>query len=136
MGPLLGPSLRTIRFLKEKTMRIAITAVAKHLDAEVDPRCGRAKFVFVVDPDGILEIVDNKQHRAEKGRDAIHEVDMLAEKKVDLLLTGGCDSNTVEALSAAGIRTGEALSGTVRETLARFSDEFNYGRDYDFAPGD
>ncbi len=103
-------------------MRIAITATGRDLDAEIDPRFGRAQYILVVDPDGsIIEVIDNEQNRAATGGAGIQAAKMLADKKVNVLLTGRCGPNATEALKTAAIDFREVRQGTAREALERFN---------------
>ena len=102
-------------------MRIAITATGNSLDSEIDPRFGRAQFILVVNRDGtLLEVIDNAKNRAAMGGAGIQAAKTLADKKVDVLLTGTCGPNATAALNAAGIEFGEIQPGTVRKILDRF----------------
>ena len=44
---------------------------------------------------------------------------ILADRKVDVLLTGHCGPNAFTTLKAAGIKVGVDQSGTVQEALER-----------------
>ena len=102
-------------------MRIAVTALGKTLDDELDPRFGRAKYFVIVEEDGsISEVVDNSTNlNAMKGA-GIQAGKVLADKKVDVLLTGHCGPNAFKTLNAAGIKVGVDLTGTVKEALEHF----------------
>lgn len=103
-------------------MKLAITATGKDLDAEIDPRFGRAQYILIVDPEGtIIDVIDNGPNRAAMGGAGIGAAKMLSDRKVDVLLTGRCGPNALAALDAAGIKICEAQSGTARQTLERFN---------------
>jgi predicted Fe-Mo cluster-binding NifX family protein len=103
-------------------MKIAVSAVGPNLDDEIDPRFGRAPYLQIVDPEGtLLEVIDNSANRNAMGGAGIQAGKSLADRKVDVLLTGRCGPNAVRALDAAGIRVVEDQSGTVREAVERFS---------------
>jgi predicted Fe-Mo cluster-binding NifX family protein len=107
---------------KEISMKIAVTAMGKSLYANLDLRFGRAQYILILDPDGtILEVIDNAKSRAAMGGAGIHTAKMVADRKVDVLLTGRCGPNAHAALKAASIKIGEVLAGTVREVLGRFN---------------
>lgn len=103
-------------------MRIAVTAMGKDLDADLDPRFGRAMYFLIVEPNGTIEeVIDNSTNiNAMKGA-GIQAGKVLADKKVDVLLTGHCGPNAFKALNAAGIKVGVELRGTVREALDNFN---------------
>lgn len=103
-------------------MKLAITATGKNLDAEIDPRFGRAQCILIVDPDGtIIDVIDNEPNRAAMGGAGIGAAKMLADRSVNVLLTGRCGPNAQAALDAAGIRIYEVPSGSARQALERFN---------------
>jgi predicted Fe-Mo cluster-binding NifX family protein len=103
-------------------MKIAITAKGQDIDAEVDPRFGRARFIVIVDENGnVLEALDNSSNVNAMRGAGIQAGKMLSDKKVDVLMTGYCGPNAFRALSAAGIQVVMEQSGTVREALARLN---------------
>jgi len=103
-------------------MRIAITATGTDVDSQVDPRFGRAQFILILDESGtIVEAVDNSQNlNAMKGA-GIQTAKILADRKVDVLMTGHCGPNAFTTLKAAGIKVGIEQSGTVKDALDRFN---------------
>jgi predicted Fe-Mo cluster-binding NifX family protein len=101
-------------------MRIAITAVGTSLDAAVDPRFGRAQYILIVEDGKLVEAVDNSKGINAFSGAGIQAGKLLADKKVNVLLTGNCGPNAFKALQAAGIRVGVEQSGTVQEALERF----------------
>ena len=109
-------------------MKIAVTAMGTELDSQVDPRFGRAQYILIVDPDGTIdEVIDNSVNRDAMRGAGIQAGKRLADKKVDVLLTGHCGPNAFTALKAAGIKVGTNQAGTVREALGRLSrDEVSF----------
>ena len=102
-------------------MKIAVTATGTSLDSPLDPRFGRAQYILIVDEnETILEAVDNSGNINAMRGAGIQAGKVLADKKVDILLTGHCGPNAFTTLKAAGIKVGVDLSGTVREALARY----------------
>jgi predicted Fe-Mo cluster-binding NifX family protein len=102
-------------------MKIAITAMGKQIDSQVDPRFGRAQFILILDESGtIVEAVDNSQNLNAMRGAGIQAAKVLADKKVDVLMTGHCGPNAFTTLKAAGIKVGIEQSGTVKEALDRF----------------
>jgi len=103
-------------------MRIAITATGTDIDSQVDPRFGRAKFILILDESGaIVESVDNSQNLNSMRGAGIQTAKILADRKVDVLLTGFCGPNAFTALKAVGIKIAIEQSGTVKEALSRFN---------------
>jgi predicted Fe-Mo cluster-binding NifX family protein len=105
-----------------KKMRIAITSTGPSLDSDLDPRFGRAQHILIVDQDGaLIEAVDNSQRVNALSGAGIQTGKLLADKKVDVLLTGNCGPNAFKALQAAGIKVAVEQCGTVKEALERFN---------------
>lgn len=103
-------------------MKIAITATGPGIDSEVDPRFGRAQHILIVDETGtILESVDNAQNLNAMRGAGIQAAKSLADRKVDVLMTGHCGPNAFTTLKAAGIRICTEQSGTVKEALDRLN---------------
>lgn len=95
--------------------------MGKEIDSQMDPRFGRAQYIVILDQNGaILEAVDNSQNLNAMRGAGIQAAKTLADKKVDVLLTGHCGPNAFTTLKAAGIKVGVEQSGTIREALARY----------------
>ena len=109
-------------------MRIAVTALGKDLDAEVDPRFGRARYILILSSDGTIdEVIDNGENINAMHGAGIQAGKTLADKKVEVLLTGHCGPNAFRALLAAGIKVGTEQQGKVSEALARLNrDEVTF----------
>jgi len=101
-------------------MRIAVTATGTELDSAVDPRFGRARYIIIVDETGkLLEVVDNSVGMNSMGGAGIQAGKLMADRKVDVLLTGNCGPNAFKALNAANIKVVINQSGTVQEAIDR-----------------
>jgi predicted Fe-Mo cluster-binding NifX family protein len=114
-------------------MKIAVSAKGKDLEAEVDPRFGRAAFIMIVDTDTLdYEALDNSANsNAFKGA-GIQAAGMVADHKAEVLLTGHCGPKAFSALKAAGVKVANEASGTVREAVQAFQDgRFSYAQDAD-----
>jgi predicted Fe-Mo cluster-binding NifX family protein len=102
-------------------MKIAITAMGKEVDSQVDPRFGRAQYILIVDQNGtIIEAIDNSTNLNAMRGAGIQAAKILADRKVDVLMTGHCGPNAFTTLKAAGIKVGIEQSGTVKDALDRF----------------
>jgi predicted Fe-Mo cluster-binding NifX family protein len=114
-------------------MRIAVTSKGRDLDSSIDSRFGRAKYILILDESGtVLEAVDNSQNINAMRGAGIQAAKALADRKVDVLVTGYCGPNAFRALSAAGIKIVVEQSGSVRAALdglnrneAEFADQPN-----------
>jgi predicted Fe-Mo cluster-binding NifX family protein len=103
-------------------MKIAITATGTDIESTVDPRFGRAHYILVFDQDGtLLEAVDNSENFNAMRGAGIQAGKILADHKVDVLITGYCGPNAFKALKAAGIRVAVEQAGKVREGLERLN---------------
>jgi predicted Fe-Mo cluster-binding NifX family protein len=104
-------------------MKIAVTSQGTDLDAEVDPRFGRAPYFVVVDSETFaFEALDNKENlNALKGA-GIQAAGMVSDKGAEVLLTGFCGPNAFKALKAAKVGVANNASGTVREAVQAYLD--------------
>jgi predicted Fe-Mo cluster-binding NifX family protein len=107
-------------------MKICVTATADSLDAQIDPRFGRCAYLMVVDSETMqFEAVPNSAAGATGGA-GIQAAQTIANKGVELLITGNVGPNAFGALSAAGIEIFTGASGTVKEAVEKFKrGEFN-----------
>jgi predicted Fe-Mo cluster-binding NifX family protein len=107
-------------------MKICVTATADSLDAQIDPRFGRCTYLIIVDSETMqFEAVPNSAAGATGGA-GIQAAQTIANKGVELLITGNVGPNAFGALSAAGIEIFTGASGTVKEVVEKFKrGEFN-----------
>lgn len=103
-------------------MKIAVTSRGKDLDAQVDPRFGRAAYIVLVDSETLaFEVIDNSENlNAFKGA-GIQAATMISDKGADVLLTGHCGPNAYKALDAAGVKVANDAQGTIRDVVAAFN---------------
>jgi len=101
-------------------MKIAVTATEQTLDAQVDSRLGRCRYILLVDPETMqFEVYDNVNAMASGGA-GVAVAQMLAGKGVKAVLTGNCGPNAYQVLSAAGIQVMTGIAGVVREVVQRY----------------
>ena len=101
-------------------MKIAVSATAPALDAEVDPRFGRCQYFIIVDPQTMeFEALDNSNAMAAGGA-GISTAQMIASKGVEVVLTGNCGPNAYQTLSAAGIQIVTGVSGNIRDAIEAY----------------
>lgn len=102
-------------------MKIAITSQGTDLDAQIDPRFGRAAYILIVDTFSLgVKVLDNAENvNAFKGA-GIQAATMVCEQGAEALLTGFCGPNAFKTLKAAGIKVANDISGTVREGVDAF----------------
>lgn len=106
---------------KGDTMKVAVTAKGPELSSPVDPRFGRAAYVIVVDTETMAyEALDNSDNvNAFKGA-GIQAATMIADRGVEVLLTGYCGPNAFKTVEAAGMKVVSDVTGTVEEAVGMF----------------
>lgn len=99
-------------------MIIAISAQQGRMDAQVDPRFGRAAFFMIADTN-TMEVFsyDNSAGIAASNGAGTGAAQMMSEHKVEVIYTGKVGPKASEALEKAGIRVIEDVTGTVEEVL-------------------
>jgi predicted Fe-Mo cluster-binding NifX family protein len=101
-------------------MKIALSATAPSLDAEVDPRFGRCQYFVIVDPHTMeFEALDNSNAMTAGGA-GISTAQMIGGKGVGVVLTGNCGPNAYQTLSAAGIQIITGVSGRIKDAIEAF----------------
>jgi predicted Fe-Mo cluster-binding NifX family protein len=104
-------------------MKIAISAVDGSLDADVDPRFGRAAFFLVVDPDSLdSEAFPNPNVEAGGGA-GIQSAQLVLTKGAQAVLTGSCGPNAFRALQGAGVPIFEGAQGPVRDMIMKWKNK-------------
>jgi len=102
-------------------MKIALSATAPGLDAEVDPRFGRCQYFIIVDPQSMeLETLENSSAMAAGGA-GISTAQMIASKGAEVVLTGNCGPNAYQTLSAAGIQVITGVSGWIKDAIEAYN---------------
>ena len=101
-------------------MKIAVSAIAPGLDAEVDPRFGRCQYFIIVDPETMqFEAIENSSAMASGGA-GISAAQMITGKGVEAVLTGNCGPNAYQVLSAAGIKVITGVAGKVEDAIGGY----------------
>ncbi len=101
-------------------MKICVTASTNTIDAQIDPRFGRCAYLVVVDSETMLfEAIPNLAS-GESGGAGIQAAQTVANKGVQVLITGDVGPNAFQALSAAGIDVVTWVSGTVIDAIEKF----------------
>ena len=98
-------------------MKIAISATAPDLHAEVEPRFGRCQYFVIVDPQTMqFEALQNPNIAAAGGA-GITTAQLIASKGVAVVLTGNCGPNAYQTLSAAGIEVITGATGKITDAI-------------------
>lgn len=101
-------------------MKICVTATDRSLDASVDPFFGRCRYFVIVDSETMeFEALENPAFSAPGGA-GIYAAQTIANKGIDVLLTGDIGPNALPILSAAGIKVVTGISGTVKNVIEQY----------------
>lgn len=102
-------------------MRLALSSVGKELDSDLDPRFGRTAFFIVVDLETMaFEVVENTQNLNLPQGAGIQAGKTVADKKVDVLITGHCGPKAFKVLQNAGIKIATGAHGKIRDAIEQF----------------
>ena len=101
-------------------MKVAVTTVKPDLDAEVDPRFGRAPYFLIVETEDMsFDAIENVAAGASGGA-GIQAAQTVADAGVTAVLTGNCGPNAHRTLQAAGVKVVVGVAGTAREAVERY----------------
>jgi predicted Fe-Mo cluster-binding NifX family protein len=101
-------------------MKICVSATAKNLEAQLDPRFGRCPYFVIVESETMqFEAIPNVASDATGGA-GIQAAQTIANKGVKVVITGNVGPNAFGALSAAGIEIVTGASGTVKEVVDKY----------------
>ncbi len=102
-------------------MRIAVTATQPSPDSSVDPLLERAHYLVVFDTaTAAWEVLDNRQNLKTPVCPAGAAAELLAQHRVDVVLTGRYGPTAYQALQERFIRVRDGAAGTVRQAVNRF----------------
>jgi predicted Fe-Mo cluster-binding NifX family protein len=109
--------------IRRDNMRIAVSSQGTGLEAQVDPRFGRAKWFILYDTDtGESETLSNDQVLNLPQGAGIQAAQHVINRKVEAVLTGHCGPNAFQTLTAAGVQVVLGASGTVEQAAKRFQE--------------
>jgi predicted Fe-Mo cluster-binding NifX family protein len=102
-------------------MKVAITAQGNTLDAQIDPRFGRAKFFIVADTETKeFKAVDNVQNFNAAQGAGIQAGQNIAGLGVESVITGHVGPKAFSVLQAAGVKIYIGAKGTVEDAIKQF----------------
>jgi predicted Fe-Mo cluster-binding NifX family protein len=102
-------------------MKIAVTATGNTLDAQVDPRFGRApKFILYDSDSDTFEAVDNTQNLNAVQGAGIQSAETVSRNGAECVITGHCGPKAFRTLGAAGVKVYVNAQGTVAEAIRAF----------------
>jgi len=104
-------------------MKVAISAQGNDIDALVDPRFGRARWLIIADPEsGDWHAHDNTANADASGGAGVQAGSVVAAEGVTAVITGNVGPNAHKVLAAAGIVIHQAGNGvTVRDAPDTFA---------------
>jgi predicted Fe-Mo cluster-binding NifX family protein len=101
-------------------MKICVSSTGTDLNAQVDPRFGRCQYFIIVDPDTMtFEAISNVGIAASSGA-GIQAAQTIANRGVDVLISGNVGPNAFQTLSAAGVRSVTGASGTIKDAIEMY----------------
>lgn len=104
-------------------MTICVTATGKNLNDSLDPKFGRSQYFVFVDPETMeFDSFENPGVSASGGA-GIQAAQAIADRKVDILITGNVGPKAFSVLSKANVKVFTGASGTVKQAI----DDFKAG---------
>lgn len=101
-------------------MKIAISARGSDLQAEVDPRFGRANWLIIYDCDSeTFEALDNKENYNAVEGAGIKVAELVVNKNCDAVITGHLGPKAYMVLNKFKIKGYINATGTVQEVIAK-----------------
>ena len=104
-------------------MKIAVSATEGSLDADVDLRFGRCPYyaIFEIEDKKIKnqEFIENTAGQEMRGA-GITAAQMVANKKVEVVITGNIGPNAFNVLSGIGIKIITGVSGNVKDAIEKY----------------
>ena len=103
-------------------MRLAVTAEGNTQDSPVDERFGRARWFVLYDSESDeYESVDNSASADAMQGAGPKTAELLADRKVDVVITGHCGPKAYMALKQAGIEVFVNAEGTIAEAIGKYN---------------
>ncbi len=100
--------------------RICVTSLGPDVEAEVDPKFGRANYFLIIDPKtSAVEAIENPNRDAAQGS-GIQSAQLVSSKNVGIVFTGSCGPKAESVLQSAGIQIKTGVSGQVKDVLVNF----------------
>lgn len=103
--------------------KVCISAKGKDIEADVDPRFGRAQYFLIIDPETTdYEVIDNPYIEAGQGA-GTQTAQLIANKNVRAVLTGNCGPNALRVLQSSGIEVITGTSGKIKDALSKYKSK-------------
>jgi predicted Fe-Mo cluster-binding NifX family protein len=105
-----------------KKMKICVTSQGDNLNAEIDPRFGRAVYFLFVNADNMEnESIKNPYMQAGGGA-GIQAAQFVANKNVGVVITGNIGPNSFQVLKEAGLEIISGVSGDVKTAIEKYNN--------------
>lgn len=99
-------------------MRIAVSSQGRDLDSMVDPRFGRTPYFIIYDTsDDSFEVLNNDQNVQAAQGAGVQAAQIVADKRVDIVISGNFGPKAFATLSAAGIKAATWAEGKVSQAI-------------------
>ncbi|MDP8221736.1 MAG: NifB/NifX family molybdenum-iron cluster-binding protein [Candidatus Lernaella stagnicola] len=98
-------------------MIIAVTSTGPTLEDAVETRFGRCAYFLIIDTDSMAFEVIGNPNVAAGGGAGIQSAQLMADKDVEIVLTGNCGPNAFQTFGAAGIQVISGVTGQVRQVV-------------------
>jgi predicted Fe-Mo cluster-binding NifX family protein len=103
-------------------MKITISSQGQDLDAMVDPRFGRCPYFIIYDTETKeTEVLSNPALEATGGA-GILAAQLVADKGVEVVITGNVGPNAFQTLNQAKIKIFGGATGTIKDSLKKFEN--------------
>jgi len=101
-------------------MRIAIPVDDNFIETKVCISFGRTPYFMIYDTESKQSSFIDNSAAASAGGAGIKAAQLVADNKIDVLLTMRCGENADNVLEPAGIKIYKALSGTAKSNIDKF----------------
>jgi len=103
-------------------LKVCVTSTGPDLNAFVDPRFGRCAYFIIIDVETMkFEALPNPSAHSMTGA-GIQAAQFIANKGVDVVITGQVGPNAYQALSAAGVKIITGSFGRVKEVIEKYKN--------------
>ena len=104
-------------------MRVAVTSQGDDLEAQVDPRFGRAPKFLLIDTNSMsFEVIDNTQNLNLPQGAGIQTAQNIVQQNPEVVLTGNCGPKAFKALQATDIEVVVGVKGKIKDAVQAFLD--------------
>lgn len=101
------------------TGKICFTSSGTDLDAELDPKFGRARYFLIFDTEkSELDVIENPNREAIQGA-GIQTAQLILNKDVSTIVTGQVGPNARSIIESANVQLIEGVTGTIADILER-----------------